>query len=262
MKKLLYSASFLALCLGATTYFSSCKPTSESTTGDLNIVIKGQHDGETVVLFETQHTTPDNNSINYQVLNFMLSDMNLIKDDGSRVALTDIYYIDFKDNHSLSSTAANGEIIPFEDIEIGNYTGLEMGFGVNSTNNAMTFADFPTSSPLGDASNYWSAWDSYIFSRVEGRFFENGNPMTFFYHSGIDDAYFVQSFEKDIVINADETTDVVFILNLNEIFYPESGTNIYIPDLPTSHAGEVGSDEYNVAKNTLVNIANALEFAP
>jgi len=260
MQKILSLTTLLVI--GTAVFYSACKPQPESTEGDLNLIIKGQHNGETVVLFESQHNTPDNNSINYQVVNFFLSDINLIRDDGSRMPLTDIHFVDLKDNHSLANTAENGESILFENIEVGTYTGIEMGFGVPESKNGQTPADFSTASPLGDASHYWTAWNSYIFSRMEGRYVDDGTVISFLYHSGSDDSYQSRTFTKDIVINADATTDVVFTIDLEKVFYPDTGTPIVIPDMPASHSGAIGTPEYEVVKNSLINLANAFEFAP
>jgi hypothetical protein len=52
---------------------------------------------------------------------------------------------------------------------------------------------------------------------------------------------------------------LVFKVNAKDIFY-KSGAEIYIPNANVSHSGAVGTPAYDLARQTVINIANAISI--
>ncbi|MCH2042921.1 MAG: hypothetical protein MK212_02180 [Saprospiraceae bacterium] len=259
MKKHFFSFLFLTSIL--LTSFSSCKDKTEDT-GSLKITFKAVYDTEPLVLYTQAYMDVANNSeLTLQVLNFFISNLKIKDAEGNTTNLSTAEYIDFSNNHSQASTASLGESIVLTDINVGEYTSLDFGIGLDATTNATTPGDYSTSSPLSDVGNYWSAWDSYIFSRMEGRFQESccSSPTSFLYHSGVGESYQARSFNKAISIAADTETELVIHLNVKKLIYPDNKSNqINITQNNVSHSGDVGTEEYQTALKSIINIADAL----
>lgn len=248
---------FLAIMFSS----SSCDKDKDGK-GSLSLTFKGKVGDETMLLYSGKYPMTGTDSITMQVLEFLIADMRLVNTKGDTVSIKDIAEVDFAQHHTDIATAADGETVTINDIPIGEYTQLLLGIGVTPALNATDPGDHPTTSPLGDVGNYWAAWDSYIFSRVEGRFFLGGttNQVSFLYHSGVDGMYQERAFTKAIEIEKNATTALTFDVNVKEIFIPVGDTAISIANNPASHSGAVGTAGYELAKSVVRNLANALHL--
>jgi hypothetical protein len=116
---------------------------------------------------------------------------------------------------------------------------------------------------LGDPGNYWTSWNSYIFSRIEGRLdtLPNaaGGDVSYLYHSGVDGMYQTRTFSKTFEIKTGVNTELIFNINGKDIFY-KSGAEINIPNANFSHSGAVGTTGYDLARQTVINIADAISI--
>ena len=214
------------------------------------------------MLVFNDYLTPDGDKLQFHVFNFFLSDIELIKDNDEVVRLKDVEYVDFNGNTDLNKAAA-GIKFDLSEVEIGNYKAIRFGIGVEPGKNAKEPGDFPTDPYLGDPGNYWSAWNSYIFSRLEGRIdtLPNaaGGDVSYLYHTGVDGMYQTRSFTKTFEISSNNNSELVFKVNAKDIFY-KSGSEIYIPNANVSHSGAVGTPAYDLARQTVINIANAISI--
>lgn len=129
----------------------------------------------------------DGKGFRINVSEFFVSDVTLHGNDGS-VLLTDVDYVNF--TQTLGSDAETS--FTFADVPVGTYTSLTMSIGVNAENNAKKPANFPSTHPLANTSVYWQGWQSYIFSKLEGKLDTAGTGTTdliYVYHSGKNDLF-------------------------------------------------------------------------
>jgi hypothetical protein len=240
---------------------NSCKEHDHGPKGSLSITFKAVYENDPLLVFN-DYLTPDGDKLQFHVFNFFLSDIELIKDNDEVVRLKDVEYVDFNGNTDLNKAAA-GIKFDLSEVEIGNYKAIRFGIGVEPGKNAKEPGDFPTDPYLGDPGNYWSAWNSYIFSRLEGRIdtLPNaaGGDVSYLYHSGVDGMYQTRSFTKTFEISSNNNSELVFKVNAKDIFY-KSGAEIYIPNANVSHSGAVGTPAYDLARQTVINIANAISI--
>jgi hypothetical protein len=71
--------------------------------------------------------------------------------------------------------------------------------------------------------------------------------------------YQTRSFTKTFEISSNNNSELVFKVNAKDIFY-KSGSEIYIPNANVSHSGAVGTPAYDLARQTVINIANAISI--
>ncbi len=116
-----------------------------------------------------------------------------------------------------SASAVNG-ITNSIGISASNIQNLVLGFGVDASANAIIPAKQPQSSPLANGLNYWDAWNSFMFLRVQGMFDKDGDGILetpFAFDTGGNEIYS----EKTIFLNNDaiklDATNVNLLFNIN-----------------------------------------------
>jgi hypothetical protein len=240
---------------------NSCKKHDHGPKGSLSITFKAVYENEPLLVF-TDYLTPDARKLQFHVFNFFLSDIELVKDNDEVVRLKDVEFIDFNGNTDLAK-ATTGIRINLSEVGIGSYKAIRFGVGVAPDKNAKEPGDFPSDPYLGEPGNYWAAWNSYIFSRLEGRIdtLPNaaGGDVSYLYHTGVDGMYQARSFTKTIEISSNSNSEIIFNVNAKDIFY-KSGAEINIPAANVSHSGAVGTPAYDLARQTVINIADALSI--
>lgn len=238
---------------------NSCKKPDDKTKGDLKIIFKAFYETDPLVVFN-DYQTPDGHNLQVHVLNFFLSHIELVKENDEVLRLKDIAFIDFNINTDLDKATA-GISITFDEIAVGSFKTLRFGVGMEPGLNAKEPGDYSTDPYLGDLGNYWTAWNSYIFSRIEGRLdtlpAQAGGDVFYLYHSGVDGMYQQRSFSKNFSIEGGKTKELEIHLNVKDVFYKD-GARIYIPDANVSHSGAVGTAEYDLVKQVIANIAAGL----
>lgn len=154
--------------------------------------------------------------VRFSKLSFFISDIH--NENSSKIAMP-IALVHFKDNDD-STTAAKGLNITVNNFDIGNNTQFGFGIGVSSEMNTKKPKDFPSSNPLSEASEFWDAWNSYIFSKLEGAIdkdgdgkFETGITL----HTGGNEIYQKINFEKSFSIAENQKAPLNFELNVNKL---------------------------------------------
>ncbi|MEM6726410.1 MAG: MbnP family protein, partial [Bacteroidota bacterium] len=196
-------------------------------------------------------------------LGFYASDIRLIDALGAEVILSEVEYVDFQNVSFDAQAAENGISITYTDVPVGIYTGVKFGLGVKPDLNTMVPADFPSTSPLADAGNHWTAWDSYIFMKVEGRTDIDGDGQqfegNFLYHTGGDPLYRTVSFEdvsNSIVLTTEQTPTVAFELETKDIF-SDGSLNQDIVDQNVSHTTPDDQTSQSISIFITDNFVNA-----
>lgn len=257
MKRYLLAA--LALLIS----FSACDPTTQpepETTGQLKLNFKALVNNQTLVTYAEDYSYIDSNTLAFQILEFYISDIRLVKADGQTVQVAPYSYVNFNNNQGEAASAEDGEDVLIDSIPPGDYVGIQYNLGLTEAQNAMEPGDYPATSLLSVTANYWTAWQSYIFSKVEGYIvLPNGDRAAFLYHSGADGMRQALSFNKTFSVAASERSNINFDVNTERIL--SNGSNSIDPYTePTSHSGDVGTDAYRLANRSAANLAAGIEL--
>jgi len=232
MKKLLF-LSLLVIIM-----FSSCK----KDNGSFELTFTTKTQSGNLVLFEN-FDLADGTQLNLNKLQFYISDLRLLS-DGGEVQLTDVNLVSFN-THSDASTAALGETLTFNDIPQGEYSGIKFGIGVNTDLNAKSptyYAGLEEETVLSSPADYWSNWESYVFTKIEGYFDRNGNGTAgggdddeeLTYHTGTDELYREKTINSTITVPEGGTFNLPLTVDIDKIF--NSATAIDIPNESIAHS--------------------------
>lgn len=248
MKKLLFST--LILTMGILT-LSSCKKDEEDVSR-VRMEFTATVGMDDYAPF-TDYTYYNGEKFTINKVVFYIANIDLVKEDGSMERLSDIEYVD------LSDPLVPGEMaFTFDNVPSGDYHSIRFGLGVPADLNAKTPADFGVDHPLAIESMYWDAWDSYIFSKTEGRIDTTGDGETdiaYLYHTGIDDLYMNLEATQDFSLEADEEKVVHFNLDVKKLFGTPSDY-IDIKTKPMSH----NPADLEIAREIMMNYVTALSF--
>jgi hypothetical protein len=132
-----------------------------------------------------------------------------LPDLGEELVLVDLSSLTSK------AKAEEGYVANF-DLLPGNYSNLRLGIGVPSDLNKKQPSDFSSSNPLSEVSEYWEAWDSYIFTKTEGAVdtAKNGRAdLQFSYHTGTDEMFRIVTLNKNFTITENQNTEIVVELD-------------------------------------------------
>ena len=158
---------------------------------------------------------------------------------GSTPVDVPIMMIDFKDIDD-SVKAAKGLILNLNSIPSGDKKAFNFYIGVARDMNLKKPKDYPTTNPLSETSNYWDAWNSYIFFKLEGSLDKDGDGQYetgITLHAGGDEVYQTMSFSKAFSIKENETTPLSMELDLNKLIngidMETYNSTHQIGDLPT-----------------------------
>jgi hypothetical protein len=207
MKKYSSILMLAAVIIGT---LASCK--KDESTGTMVIHYKAVYDGQPLKTFQT-FPFENGQQIQFSHLSMFISDLSLTKSSGQE-SLDDVELVDL--SFDDATAAANGYTQTIMDIPAGTYSGLSFGVGVPQDVNAMKPADFPSSNPLSKTGYYWSAWQSYIFSKTEGRLdtLGSGNlELGFAIHTGADSLYTSLQAPVTLVVEDGKETVIEIVID-------------------------------------------------
>jgi hypothetical protein len=237
--------------------FSACdkKHTHEETGVPFTIAYKAVYDGDQLTKYKSYPYGPAAYPLQFSRFSTYLSDLELIKSDGSTHRLAEIEWVEFTPDNASNDLSAV-PTITYPNVPEGEYTGLRIGFGVKPSLNAKVPANFPNNHPLARELEYWSGWDSYIFNKIEGQGdADNNGAFDHFllYHCGSDAVYKVYDFDLPIHVHAGEPgLQVVF--DLKKLFLLDDGSYY---DIVTNHATSNNPSDISVALVLMNNFKKA-----
>lgn len=256
MSKVSNFSVFSILCCLFLSTFTACDRDNDIEKVNLSLSFNPKYHTESFLL-DTRYRATDTSEFSISKLNFLVSPIELINQDNQsiRIDIEDAYFINLENPSTLQVQLVN--------VPIGNYKGIKLGIGLPANLNSKDPSEFPLTSTLNDLGHYWAAWNSFIFSRLEGNFYtQNINTpyIPFLYHSGIDAAYQSINLYKDFTLTSNNPQHLTINLKVNEILYPADGENIDIIHRNMSHGGNIGTEEYDFSLLSIRNIAKALEL--
>ncbi len=165
-------------------FFSCQDDDNADSPGRLQINFAASYDNLPLVM--NQVVDYDGSAMRINVSEFYVSEIQLSQ--GSQtVELGETEYVSF--------TGASGNAVSsltFDDVPVGAYDQLKFYIGVPADLNQMKPEDFTSDQALSNSSTYWAGWESYIFSKLEGKLDTLGlgnTELTYIYHSGKDELY-------------------------------------------------------------------------
>lgn len=206
----------------------------QPTQQDLELNFKALYGDDPLVLFQEYDYQAGTKTL-FQLYQFYLSDIRLIRADGSAEAISDIELVSFEQTTTPASAEA-GVTVALEDIPAGDYVKIQMGIGVDPELNKTTPSEYEPGHPLSD--NYWSAAKGYIHSKIEGRSdtlsgdgFDNG--ITF--HTGSDALYTIVEFDIQLTIDERQPAPLQFTSDLRSVLIQENGEFIDFRQYSVDH---------------------------
>jgi len=223
-------------------------PEPEST--DMNITFRAMF-GDQPLDFNSTMYDYEGMDMTISKFDFYISNVALYKNVDGVKQETELLEIDF-----IDLTQNNNEVtLQMDDIPVGEYDGLVFSIGVPSDLNSQIPGDFSSTHPLGlsNTSHYWEGWQSYIFSKLEGKL-DTGepDPASFSYHTGSDDFY--RSIEKNFEINLKlgETESLEFDVDIQSLLL--NGGALDIQAYPSTHNISETTAATHIVNNYLSSI--------
>ncbi len=203
--------------------------TQKDDVGTVNLIFSALYDGQPLVM--NQVVDYDGSSMRINVSEFFISEIKLIGSGGERV-IGDTRYVDF------TSSAGDQVELKFYDVPNGTYDVIEFSVGIPADKNAMKPEDFSSDHPLSRSSSYWQGWQSYIFSKLEGKLDTAGSgvtDLTFIYHSGKDDLYTKVVVQLNSPFVVDEGSQTLNLAVEHQALFKQDGGYLDINAKPTAH---------------------------
>jgi len=217
------TSTLLLLSLVALFSFASCSDDGKSSALDVNFTLS--YDDEPLVAFEEKNH-PLDYTVFFTKYSLYISDITLTSSESS-VRLADVLFTDLLEDAVDINAASAGKSLQIDDVPQGTYTGISFKLGVPADVNGTSPADYDPLTPLGNASEYWAGWESYVFHKIEGQIDEDGDGETdtsVALHMGSDDALRTINIQLPIDISEDQETiqinfDLLDILSINNSFF-------------------------------------------
>ncbi|HRX29104.1 MAG TPA: hypothetical protein P5235_06935 [Saprospiraceae bacterium] len=193
----------------------SCNNDDDDKTYDLSINFTANYAGQDLVLLQ-DYEYPSGGIVKFQKVSFYLDKLDVANQSFSDNI---IQYIDFK------RTDVNADVEKFsvniDNIKENTYSGIDFLVGVNPTDNAKKPYEFTVDNPLSYASEYWDAWNSYVFAKLEGYYTTpSGTTHQFAYHIGGDQALITMNMNHSFELNKNQTLDIS--LDVEKVFEGET----------------------------------------
>lgn len=222
--------------------------------GKVSLMLENKF-GDANIDLSSTFTSSKGDKITFSGFEYIISNVELIKEDGSIYAVPDSYYF----MGQRSGTDSKREMIEITDIPAGNYKGIKFYVGVDPETNANT-DNYEKGELEGGVGMDWGWASGYKFIRWDGSYFNNAEnkDVNFSFHIGTDANFKLISneFGKTITINDDMTSQIHFEVMADKVFdavgLNEIGLNFPPPaDVKTFTGVMVGPEDKATA------IANA-----
>ncbi|MEO5581800.1 MAG: MbnP family protein [Saprospiraceae bacterium] len=217
-----------SLLLTLLCFFASCDKSDPPSTGIINLSFTSHFGQEQFSALKT-YTYLGNQSIKLSKFDFYITGIQFISNSGT---------IDI-DQHALidlTSSLAGDQILTLRNIKSGEYTSIKLAIGVIPSLNKKQPKDFNSSDVLSSTSHYWEAWNSFIFSKIEGVLDTAGTKtydLGFAVHMGTDQCLQTLTFPKSFRVSENEMT-IHLDVDIKSIFMA-SGTFFDFTKSPLNH---------------------------
>jgi hypothetical protein len=204
------SKTFVAILCATTAFFTACKKEADTSPGTVSIEL--DHRWGTQVFGLGQNiVTPAGDTANFTAFKYFISNVKLLKTDGSEYAIPNAYYL-------VNEDSAHSKSLIFKDVPAGDYNGVKMTIGVDSAKSVSSI-DQRTGAldPAAGAKGMYWAWNSgYIFVKLEGTspsapLDSASQKRRFWYHIGGFGGYSSKTINNLKIITVKSSTDVAAV---------------------------------------------------
>jgi len=169
-------------------------------------------------------------SIKISKLDFYLTGFTLLSPSGN-IELADAALVDITGNSDQDRT------VSLKGLKSGVYSGIRFQVGVKPDLNKKLPKDFKSDHPLSSTSHFWEAWNSYIFSKIEGVLDTKGDKvydLGFAVHTGTDACLETLQIDKSFTLTDQQTFALNLDLDVEKIFL-QGGQYFDLESSPLNH---------------------------
>jgi hypothetical protein len=224
--------------------FLHVKPNVKGQTFDLNKYYQGSSQEYNLSLFRAY-----------------LSDIRLVKDDGSETQVKDVLLIDLGYNPATPGDPNTvGKEFNF-NIPAGNYKAIKMGLGVNKPLNEVKM-NYPNDHALSIYRGTDWSWAGYRFIMLEGNAKnQSGVSEPFEYHTAMDSFYREMSFDKSFTAVEGGGVSLNIMIDVDKIFNPaDQSRKIDLVTEDFTHTEEASAEQMDLTRRITENLKDAISI--
>ncbi len=203
------------------TIVMGCNKEDNKTTTKLDLVLELRYDGSPVSGPQRWYAINDSVEMQFSKVSFYLSDFKL-ENESESLDMVDVLHVSFLQNTSGDVVRETEQTLRFE-VPSGDYSSLSFGLGLTAAQNATLPANHEAGSAMSLTSEYWPAWQSYIFTKIEGNFkLHDSSPGASTLHTGGNDTYRILEWNDGLSFRGGEVREIIIPIDLKEILkdYP------------------------------------------
>lgn len=210
----------------------ACEKDEGDKASKIDLIFELKYDGELLSGLDELYALNDSVSMRFSKVSFYLSDFKLTQAT-QELPLLDVLHISFLQNIKGDAIQEMKQKLTFE-VPSGDYSSISFGLGLTPAQNSTIPADHEARSALSLTSEYWQAWDSYIFEKIEGTYQVNGgNSESVALHVGGDETYRILEWRDGLSLSGDRNVEITIPIDLKTIL-----TNFPVTESPKLHALE------------------------
>lgn len=248
--KLLLAAATVVLL------FSACRD-NNTETAKVDLNFRANFGDAPLTMFTRSYPYREGMNVKFQNFLFYISDVTLLREDGSEHKLTEVELLSFR-NIQDDNAADQGISTASANVPVGNYTGIRMGVGIAPALNGTQPGDYKAGHPLTD--NYWSWALGYIFTKIEGNAdldgdgnYDENAKLTF--HIGANELYRTRTFSKAIEVKSGQPLSIPFKVDLESVLVKSDGNFLDFRVTRQDHTNDM-----DVARFIMDNLADAIQL--
>jgi hypothetical protein len=231
----------------------SCSKDQNDQYGNIVLMFEVTYNGQEIETGQT-YTYLDGRALCFEKFKFFMSEVSLM-DNSSQVLLSDVAFAEFD---RLFIESPGGRLtFNFSNIPTGNYSSMGYNIGIPpEINDEYDPSNFSQIEPLGFTSEYWDAWGSYIFTKIEGNIDSDDDGICdkgFAYHIGGNPSLREISRSINLSIEGGKTAQILVSIDLMNVF--SDGTNQV--DIVT-HSGIHNEGQRTLMDFVMDNLAAAM----
>ena len=215
---------FILLTIASLNFFTACDDTEVEPIEEemeftdtlivdtLAIEISGKMNDQPLAFGTQQYTNSENQYLRFTDFYFYLSEVELLKADGTATKVEEVILHNFKNPQTLTNI-----------IEKGDYTQIRYNLGLTTELNESDPSTFEANHPLSDAQfMHWGWAAKYKYIKVEGKVDEEDISVlnnSFAYHTGDDGSD--RSITQDLNVTIGENGEKLaleFQVDLDKVF--------------------------------------------
>ena len=237
------SALLVSLC--------GCKP-EETTTFKTTIQFKSTFGTEPIVINKLVSTS-NGDSIKFTMSKILLSEVDLLKADGSSVRLKDAVF--FGEAQSFQSVLSDG----ITNFASGSFTGIRFNFGLTASQNDIDPATVSCPNPLcADYDMWWGSTLKYTNVKIEGLVKPSGSSAFYslMYHVGKPVNFRTITITQPISLAKDNNNALTISLDLKKVL---DGSNPMNMSMQSERVTQT-TDNEPLATKFANNVVNAFSI--